>query len=71
MSPEQFFEKYIYILNFCLILNLQGCKRKSEFWIIGRGIYLEKNRKEISKKYAELEWSHFLNFNIDFLINHN
>jgi len=37
-------------------------EKVGEFWIIGRGIYLEKNRKEISKKYKELGWSYFLNF---------
>lgn len=41
-------------------------EKVGEFWIIGRGIYLEKNKEEISKKYAELGWSYFLNFNIDF-----
>lgn len=38
-------------------------EKVGEFWIIGRGIYLEDNKKEISKKYSELGWSYFINFN--------
>jgi len=41
-------------------------EKVGEFWIIGRGIYLEKNKGEISNKYKELGWSYFLNFNSDF-----
>lgn len=37
-------------------------EKVGEFWIIGRGIYLEKNKKEESKRYKELGWSHFINF---------
>lgn len=37
-------------------------EKVGEFWIIGRGIYLEDNKKETSKKYKDVGWSYFLNF---------
>jgi uridine monophosphate synthetase len=39
-------------------------EKVGEFWIIGRSIYLEKNKKEESKKYKDLGWSYFINFNL-------
>ena len=39
-------------------------EKVGEFWIIGRSIYLEKNKKEESKKYKDFGWSHFINFNL-------
>jgi uridine monophosphate synthetase len=39
-------------------------EKVGEFWIIGRSIYLEKNKKEESKKYKDLGWSHFINFEL-------
>lgn len=38
-------------------------EKVGEFWIIGRGIYLEHDKKEISKKYRDLGWCYFINFN--------
>ena len=35
-----------------------------EFWIIGRSIYLEKNRTEESEKYKHIGWNHFIQFHI-------
>lgn len=37
-------------------------EKVGEFWIIGRSIYLENNKEEISKKYKDMGWSYFLNF---------
>lgn len=37
-------------------------EKVGEFWIIGRGIYLHNDKKEISNKYRELGWSYFINF---------
>jgi uridine monophosphate synthetase len=39
-------------------------EKVGEFWIVGRSIYLEKNKKEESKKYKDFGWSHFINFNL-------
>lgn len=37
-------------------------EKVGEFWIIGRSIYLESNKKEISKIYRDLGWCHFINY---------
>lgn len=39
-------------------------EKVGEFWIIGRGIYLENNRKLNSKKYRDIGWRQFINFNL-------
>jgi uridine monophosphate synthetase len=39
-------------------------EKVGEFWIVGRSIYLEKNKKEESKKYKDFGWSYFVNFNL-------
>lgn len=41
---------------------LQSKDALGEFWIVGRGIYLEENKNHESKKYKDLGWSHFINF---------
>ena len=38
-------------------------EKVGEFWIIGRGIYLEDDKKLVSEKYKQLGWCHFINFN--------
>ena len=38
-------------------------EKVGEFWIVGRSIYLEKNKKEESKKYKDFGWCYFVNFN--------
>jgi len=37
-------------------------EKVGKFWIIGRSIYLENNRKKQSKKYKELGWISFCNY---------